>query len=353
MKRNSVLLGGVAIILLCFIVNCARRSVPGAEGPGRSSEDHYDLGKQCVAEGNYQQALQRFQQALALNPDFVPAYEALGLVQLKQGDIKEAQRSFQDGLEKDPRYAPLYIGLGRTYSAQKDEQQAIKHFQKALELDHSNADAFYFQGLSYVNMGLYSQAEESFKKALDNDPSYTPADQAWAALARMRMPPGQLPPEYAAIAKKPIINRSDFAALLAHHLPLADLCGSEEQTPSISDIEDSWARDEIRQVVSCGLMDILSADEFKPRERVTRLQCAIVVTEVLLRIPTGRKLREALEVHTSPFPDVSMDQEGFEAIMLATGSGIMKTRSDGFFDPEGEINGYLATRIVRGLRDQL
>jgi Tfp pilus assembly protein PilF len=352
-NERMILLGGMVFLLLFLTVDCAKRSMPEGETPLITPETHHALGKQHLVQRNFQEAAQQFQRALALDPGYVPAYEGLGLVHLEQGDLQEAHRNFQKGLEKNPHYAPIYIGLGRICSARADDQEAVIKFRQALELDPGNADAFYHLGKSYTNLGQYSQAEESFKKALDNEPSHTPASEAWAMLARMRTPPGELPPEYAAIAKKPIVTRSDFAALLAHYLPLAELCGSEKQDVTILDIESSWARAEIHQVVSCGLMATFPDEQFKPRQRITRLQCAQVVSEVLQRIPGGLQLEGQLAAQQSPYSDVPTDAEAFQTVFWATQSGSMNARSDGSFGPDEGINGYRATKIVRALRDRL
>jgi tetratricopeptide (TPR) repeat protein len=314
---------------------------------------HYLQGKQYLEQGDLQEAAGRFQSALSLNPDYAPAYEGMGLVQLVRGDFLEAQYYFEEARRRDDTFAPLYIGLGRVLLAQGDDQRAVSHFQRALELEPNNADAFFYLGKTYVNLGQYSRAEESFKKALDSNPAHVQASEEWALLVRERTPTGDLPHEYVAITKKPFITRADLAALLAHQLPLQELCGSAQETVFVSDIQTSWAREAIGQVVLCGLMTVNTDGEFEPREQVTRLECALVVTQVLLKSTADSRLIDPFEGLPSPYQDVSADHEAFGAIMLATTRGIIEAKGERSFGPDEVLNGYEAMKMVRALRDQL
>jgi tetratricopeptide (TPR) repeat protein len=343
----------MAVLLLTLSVDCPRRS---AHREGVAPDDphaHYLQGQRELIQENYQEAADQFTLAIALDPDFAPAYEGLGLAQLGLGELPQAQRYLHEGLQKDDTYVPLYIGLGRVLSAQGEDQEALGQFQHALALDAGNADAFYHMGRSFVNLGKYSQAEESFKKALDNNPSHARASEEWAILARLRTPPGEPPQEYVGIAKKPVVLRADFAALLAHQLPLQDFCAPGEHDVSLPDVDENWAVAEIQQVVACELMRAYDDGEFKPRQALTRLQCALAIEEVLLKVTGDSQLTQQFDGQSSPYPDVSADHEAFGAIMLATSRGIMDAKADGSFGPDDAINGYAANKIVRALKSQL
>jgi hypothetical protein len=353
MYSRNCLHGALALLLLVLLAECAKRPMQEERAVSGILRDHYLLGRQRLEEGNWQAAADQFQLALSLNPEYVPAYEGLGLIHLEQGDFLKAQQYFEEARQRDDTYAPLYIGLGRVLFAQGDYQRALDPFQRALALEPGNADAFFYLGKTYANLGRYSQAEECFKKALDNDPAHEQASEAWAMLVRQRTPPGELPAEYVTIAKKPLITRADFAALLVYQLPLRDFCASGEGKSSVSDMQASWASEAIKQVVACGLMPVTADGEFEPRQSMTRRECALVVTEVLLKSTAEPRLTEPLVKVTSPFPDVPADHESFGAIMLATSQGIMEAKGDGFFHPDDVLNGHEAMKIMRALREQL
>jgi tetratricopeptide (TPR) repeat protein len=353
MKKRKFLQKALLLAFLAVSINCATGSRQREEPTLDTPEAHYLQGRQLLSRGDVQEAARQFLLARSLNPLYVPAYEGMGLVELERGDLKKAGQYFEEGRHKDDTYAPLYIGLGRVLSGQGDDQGAIGYFHSAIELDPHNADAFYYMGKTYVNLGQYSQAEESFKKALDRNPSHNQASEDWAHLVRLRKPPGEPPQEYVIIVKKPMITRADFAALLAHQLPLEDLCGSEPQGVPISDIEGVWARWEIQQVVACGLMRVSSEGDFMPSEKMTRLHCALAIEKVLLRATADPGLTQQFAAQSSPYSDVPQDHWAFGAIMLATARGIMEAKANGSFHPDEIVTGYRAMKIVRALKDQL
>lgn len=353
MKKRKFLQKALTFAFLAVSINCATGSRQREGQALDTPESHYLQGKQLLSRGDIQEAARQFLLARSLDPLYVPAYEGMGLVELERGDLKKAGRYFEEGRQQDDTYAPLHIGLGRVLSGQGDDQGAIGYFQHAIELDPHNADAFYYMGKTYVNLGQYSQAEESFKKALDRNPSHNQASEDWARLVRLRKPAGEPPQEYVTMVKKPMITRADFAALLAYQLPLQDLCGLEPQAVSISDVEGIWARSEIQQVVACGLMRVSSEGEFRPRQKMTRLQCAVTIEEILLRATGDPKLTQQFAAQRSPYSDVPQDHWAFGAIMLATTRGIMEASANGLFHPDDDVTGYMAMKMVRALKDQL
>jgi len=353
MYSRNCIHGALALLLLVLPVECAKRPMQERQAISDVTRDHYLLGKQHLEAGNWPAAADQFQLVLSLNPEYVPAYEGLGLVHLEQGDFLKAEQCFEEARQRDDTYAPLYIGLGRLLLAQRDYLRALDPFQHALALEPGNADAFFYLGKTYVNLGRYSQAEECFKKALDNNPAHAQASEAWALLVLQRTPPGDPPAEYVGIAKKPLITRADLAALLVYQLPLRDFCGSGEGKSSVSDSQTSWASEAIKEVVACGLMPVQANGEFGPWQTVTRRECALVVTEVLLKSTADPRLIDPFVHMTSPFPDVTEDHEAFGSIMLATSLGIMAAKGDGSFHPDDVLNGHEAMKIIRTLREQL
>ena len=353
MKVSELLRTAFVLILFAVATDCAQRSIEREEAVLSTPMSCYLQGKHCLSQLDLQEARRQFQRACSMDTNYAPAYEGLGLVEFEKGNLHEAGRYFQQGRQKDDAYAPLCTGMGRILSAQGKDNQAVSQYRRALELDPDDADAFYYLGKTYVNLGKYSQAEECFKKAVDREPGHVQASEDWALLVRLRTSPQDLPPEYVAIVKKPVATRADFAALLAHQISLSDFCAADEQELSIPDIATSWARREIQQVVSCGLMSVWSNGEFSPSQKITRLQIALTVGEVFIKATGDLKLISQFVDMSSPYSDVSEKHEAFGSIMLATIRGIMKARADGSFGPDEAVTGYAAMNIVRQLKNQL
>ena len=79
-------------------------------------------------------ALQNWEQAIALKPDWPEAYHACGNIQLELKRYGDALASFDKAIELKADYSPAYNGLGNAL-------QALRRFNEAVET-YDNAIAF-------------------------------------------------------------------------------------------------------------------------------------------------------------------------------------------------------------------
>ncbi len=86
---------------------------------------------------------------------------------------------FEDAIAQDPSFAPAYAGLAAAHAARygTGEFQAKDEFarmhaaaEKALELDPLLAEAHGAIGMVYANQAQWERAEASFRRALELDP---------------------------------------------------------------------------------------------------------------------------------------------------------------------------------------
>jgi hypothetical protein len=202
-------------------------------------------------------------------------------------------------------------------------------------------------------MGQYSLAEEHYKKTLDRDPNHTGAMEDWEKLALRRSSPHDPPPQYIEIIKKPVVKRADMAALLARDLPLEKICQKREKPQRAEDISDHWASREMNDVIACGLMSPFDDGTFRPHQSVTRRECAGIMDHILQE-NRGEDwiVQQSLE-EVAAIPDVPSDDVHLEAIRLVISLGIMELRKNGSFEPNKEVNGHTATKMVQSLREFL
>jgi len=88
---------------------------------------------------------------------------------------------FEQAIAKDPSFAPAYAGLGSAYALRSiqfqvdhapDELQKMRTAaDKAIELDPLLADAHEALGLVYSRYGQFEQAEKNFRSAIQLDPN--------------------------------------------------------------------------------------------------------------------------------------------------------------------------------------
>jgi tetratricopeptide (TPR) repeat protein len=96
-----------------------------------------------------------WQDVVKKSPNKSTPYFALGKAYQRQGRDDRAAIAYQQSLFIDPDYVDAYNNLGIIASQGGDQEQAIRYFEKALSLDASNANAY--NNLAYV----YSQMGEN------------------------------------------------------------------------------------------------------------------------------------------------------------------------------------------------
>ncbi|HYL55394.1 MAG TPA: protein kinase [Gemmatimonadales bacterium] len=107
-----------------------------------------------------------------------------------QEGITEAIRYFEQAIAEDPRYAPAYTGLADSYALQLDYRSvpvaegfalAKQYARKALELDETVAEAHASLAWSlFIYDWDWEGAGREFRRALELDPRYATAHQWYA-----------------------------------------------------------------------------------------------------------------------------------------------------------------------------
>jgi tetratricopeptide (TPR) repeat protein len=128
-------------------------------------EAYKKLGHVFLKQGNLDAAIDAYQQALNLDPNYVDAnyidvYNNMGIILYRQGHLEGAIACYQQVLNCNPNYTEAYINLGNVFARQNQLQSALDCYQRALVLNPNSADI-------YVNLGHIFDEQNQPEKALD------------------------------------------------------------------------------------------------------------------------------------------------------------------------------------------
>ncbi len=84
-----------------------------------------------------EEAVEAYQQAIAVSSNFLNLYNGLGDVLYDLGRKKEAIEAYKKGVAIDPDYAKPYFVLGQAFSATGHKKEAIESFEKFILLTES------------------------------------------------------------------------------------------------------------------------------------------------------------------------------------------------------------------------
>lgn len=149
--------------------------------------------------------------AVALDPELPQAHAAVGQA-LPFGPARAG--AFRQAIELDSLYAEAHQWLGETLSHLGRHAEAVEEGRIAIELDSMSRAANLDYGRNLMRAGRLGEAVAQFKKMIDRDPGWT---SGWGNLANVYMDAGQYDSARAAIEQsariKPIWEGLEGRAL--------------------------------------------------------------------------------------------------------------------------------------------
>jgi tetratricopeptide (TPR) repeat protein len=85
--------------------------------------------------GPYEDAIDYFGQAMAMDPNYSEYYNDRGAVYFKMGLLEHAERDYIAAIELSPPYPEVWTNLGQCYRAMERLDEAVRAYTRALDLD--------------------------------------------------------------------------------------------------------------------------------------------------------------------------------------------------------------------------
>jgi tetratricopeptide (TPR) repeat protein len=120
--------------------------------------------------GDFRRAIENFDTAIALSPEYAQAYANRGASLQKLGDFKRAIEDFDTAIALRPGHAQAYADRGAALQELGDFRQAIEDFDTAIALRSADASFYYNRGLIYTKSRKIPRAIEDFTRAIEIDP---------------------------------------------------------------------------------------------------------------------------------------------------------------------------------------
>ncbi len=143
-----------------------------------------NLGAALRTQGETDEGIANFRQALAFRPGFVDALVNLCEAYNSQGHFGEGALSCREALAINPESPEAHGDLGGALGAMGQTADAIPHFLEALRLRPDDPKAYNNLGIALATQGRLGEAIDDFQTAVRLDPGYANAEfNLGAALA--------------------------------------------------------------------------------------------------------------------------------------------------------------------------
>ena len=143
---------------------------------GKYAEAERKLAKRDTAG-----AERLFEEALAIAPKYMAAWNFLGVLSYQRRDYEKAREYFDHAVTVEPTaYEPM-VNLGGVMLALRKPEESLVYNLKAVDLRPRDALAQAQTGLAYFNLGQYEKAEPYLRAAKQIDPSHVSQPQMFLA----------------------------------------------------------------------------------------------------------------------------------------------------------------------------
>ena len=129
-----------------------------------------NLGVVQFEKGDLDDAIEKYEQSLRLNPDYAEVRYNLGSALLQKGKIDDAIAQCQKALELGPNDPDAHVVLGNAFMARRDIDGAISQYTQALALRAEDSNAHYNLATALREKGEFEQAGREYQKAREFEP---------------------------------------------------------------------------------------------------------------------------------------------------------------------------------------
>ena len=145
-----------------------RTGVPGVvfvQPVPPAAVEQFNKAVSSLNDKKTESAIQFFQKAIELYPDYFLALELLGTEYVKGGKYENAVPILSRAAELNPNASKSLYALGVAHLKTNRSAEAVNWLQRAADKDARSANVFMMLGLAHGNLGSYGESETAFKKA--------------------------------------------------------------------------------------------------------------------------------------------------------------------------------------------
>lgn len=156
----------LAIVLICAVLPMASF----AQGRSDRIQQLYAQAKLDESSGHAEEAIQKFQEIIKLDPTLAAAYNNLGRLYYQNGHLQEAIKPLRQASQIDPKLEPPRALLGFVFFQLEDFEEARRELKEAARLNPADTTARLFLARSLVQLNDLDGALKLLTQLQREDP---------------------------------------------------------------------------------------------------------------------------------------------------------------------------------------
>ena len=128
------------------------------KAPSEKAMEFYNNGFDDFENKDYTAAIRNYKSAIAIDSDYVDAYNNLGLTFYEEEQLDSASFFLQKSLQKYPTGITALQNLALVEEKKINLSKALEYYQRIAKLDPANPEGFYNAGRILATMGKLDDA---------------------------------------------------------------------------------------------------------------------------------------------------------------------------------------------------
>lgn len=120
--------------------------------------------------GNIEEAKQKFEKAINVEPMLVESYKNYGDLYLAEGEYQQAKNYYKKALLIE-KSGEIYFQYGNACFMNDEPHEGLEYYNLALSAGYDNDEMLFFMGMAYEHMNDEKMALRYIQKALNKNPS--------------------------------------------------------------------------------------------------------------------------------------------------------------------------------------
>lgn len=136
-----------------------------------SPQNHNNLGDLYGRRGDLNRAIEEFQTAIILLPDYADAYHNLANTYVQIGKIDLAIENYKKAIHYNPQLWQSYLNLASLYFDLEKYDDSVAAVQESIKINPQNPNNYLLLGADFLKQNKTAEAKTQFLNVLKLDPN--------------------------------------------------------------------------------------------------------------------------------------------------------------------------------------